>query len=381
MDKRWADVASKRNTNGVERDLDALADRLRRALAEFQPDLAGAPLEPLADTGLAHDHIRLAGRGLLARIPKQSQMGLAASDNLRYQAACFERASASGHMPGLHAVLPPSADLARGALIVEEIVGRAARLPDDLPAIATALAAMHLLPLPAPVARPPLRDAADPLLDLINEISAQAAFLPRAALAPASLAAITAELAGLVASGRRGSRPPKTLISFDAHPGNFIVTPTGKAVLVDLEKARYGYPPLDLAHATLYTSTTWDVATYAELTPAQVGDFYGTWSAVMGARAGDWQDWLVDLRRGMWLWSVTWCAKWRVLSDGQSQAAADGEDWSASKSEAALIEHVRGRVECYLSPAIVHQVQDELATLDRLLTASGRFSDQTTGPR
>ena len=37
----------------------------------------------------------------------------------------------------------------------------------------------------------------------------------------------------------------------------------GCAVLVDLEKCRYSYAQPDLAHATRYTSTTWDAASSA----------------------------------------------------------------------------------------------------------------------
>src|SRR5690606_29626754 len=82
----------------------SLADDLHTALREMRSPWSEAPLEPLPDLGLAHAHVRLAGSGVLARIPKQSQMGLAAADNLAYQAACFERAAASGHAPRLHGV-------------------------------------------------------------------------------------------------------------------------------------------------------------------------------------------------------------------------------------------------------------------------------------
>ncbi|MDT8344221.1 MAG: hypothetical protein RQ752_07280, partial [Thermohalobaculum sp.] len=124
---------------------------------------ADADLEPMPDKGLAHDHVRLAGRGIVARLPKQSQMGLGAAANLAYQAACYTRASASGHAPRLIATLAPGAALPRGGLLVEEIAGHPARLPGDLPAIATALGRIHALPLPPAPARPPLADPADPL--------------------------------------------------------------------------------------------------------------------------------------------------------------------------------------------------------------------------
>ncbi|MEQ9639459.1 MAG: phosphotransferase [Alphaproteobacteria bacterium] len=339
-------------------DRASLPERLSRAL---RTDIA---LDMLPDTGLAHDHVRLVGTGRLARVPKQSQMQLAAADNLAYQAACFTRASASGHAPTLFEVLAPSDELPRGALIVEEIVGRQARLPEDLAAIATALARIHALPLPPEAERAPLLDAAAPLDALRAEVGEQAAYLDAADLSAEARAGIEAERAMLADADPAPA--PRRLISFDAHPGNFLVRGDGSAVLVDLEKARYSLPPLDLAHATLYTSTTWDVATDAELSVEQVAGAYADWAVALGADAGSYRDWLLPLRRAMWLWSVTWCAKWRVLSAREAKAAADGEDWSAARSEDALIAHVRGRVDCYLDAATVALVRDEFGRLDAL---------------
>ena len=340
----------------------SLAEALRVALREVRSPWADAPLEPLPDLGLAHAHVRMAGSGMLARIPKQSQMALAAADNLAYQAACFHRASAGGHAPRLHGVVPPSAALPRGALLVEEIVGRPARLPQDLAAIAQALAAIHSLPLPAPAARAPLLDPPDPLALLRGEIEAQAQHLDAAGLAPAARATIESQRRALDQLCARPERPPKRLIAFDAHPGNFIVRADGRAVLVDLEKARYSLPPLDLAHATLYTSTTWDAASHAVLTIGEVRAFHRHWQSQC-ADAEGWSGWLVPLRSAMWLWSVSWCAKWRVLSAQAARAGGDGEDWSAQRSEAALVAHVRGCVDDYLSVEGVNRVAGELAAL------------------
>ena len=80
-------------------------------------------------------------------MPKQSQVGLLPDAHLAYEAACFERAQAGGRSPRLHGTLPPSPALPHGALLVDEIVGRPARLPADLPALVEALAALHRLPL------------------------------------------------------------------------------------------------------------------------------------------------------------------------------------------------------------------------------------------
>jgi thiamine kinase-like enzyme len=319
----------------------------------------------LPDKGLAHDHVRLEGTGLLARVPKQSQMGLAAEDNLAYQKACFERAAAGGYTPDLHGVLPPSVDLPRGALLVEEIVGRSARLPHDLPALAHSLASLHALPLPGPAERPPLRADGDPLQALLEEIRQQAVCWPQADVHDDVTRCLQAELADLAALCARPGRPDVTLVAFDAHPGNFIVRPDGRAMLVDLEKCRYSYPGLDLAHATLYSSTTWDIDGRCTLSTDEVAGFYRQWAGGVGPTVVQTASgWHLPLRRAMWLWSLTWCAKWRVLSQQAARGDGDGEDWSAQRSEDRLVAHVRERVDHYLDPDVVRGVLrgfDELA--------------------
>ena len=349
----------------------ALLAHLGQALVHAHSPLVGVALQPLADKGLAHHHVRLVGSGLLARVPKQSQMGLGAADNLAYEAACYQRAAASGHVPRFAGTLPPGADLPRGALLVEEIIGRHARLPEDLPAIAEAFAALHRLPLPAAHERAPLIDAADPLAALRDEIAAQAAYLDPAALLPGVRTLVDGALAQFSQLCDQAPRPPRRLIAFDGHPGNFLIRSDGRAILVDLEKARYSHPPLDLAHATLYTSTTWDLDSAAELTPAQVLAFYEAWQrgGDMASIGGDPALWFVPLRAAMWLWSVTWCAKWRVLSPRQAHRSTRGEDWSAEHSSDALVAHVRDRVDCYLAAPAVERVLHEL---DVLRVAFGR---------
>ena len=345
--------------------LDALCAGLRVALAANPATaaLAGAPMTPLRDKGLAHDHIRLGTTGWLARVPKQSQMDLPAAANLAYQAACFRRAASGGHVPRLLAVLPPAWGLSHGALVVEEIAGRPASLPGDLSAIAHALASIHALPHPAITA--PLMAPADPLAAMRDEVAAQGIFLAEARLDRATRAQVERELSALWALCGAPARPATCMISFDAHPGNFLVRADGTAVLVDLEKGRYGAPSLDLAHATLYTSTTWDMESRAVLTVAEIAAFHAAWAAVPGVP--DAAAWHGALRRTMWLWAVTWCAKWRVLSVAPRRDGADGEDWSAEGSDDALILHVRERVDHYLSPEIVVRSLDEFADLDRLL--------------
>ena len=346
-----------------------LPDRLRAALQAVDHRWRDVPLEPLRDKGLAHHHVRLVGAGALARVPKQSQLGLSAAANLAYQRACFECASVSGCTPQYLGFLPVSVDLPRGALLVQEVVGRSALLPADLPGIAGSLAALHTLALPLASARAPLLNAVDPLAALADEIGEQAAHVPAVSLDRSVALTLDRELGRLRRLCSATARPERRFIAFDAHPGNFIVDAQDRAVLVDLEKCRYSYPGLDLAHATLYTSTTWDVDTSASLTVRELLEFYAAWSAATGPLGTGAQAWHVPLRRAMWLWSISWCVKWRALSGLPAMANADGEDWAAERSDTALIAHVRDRVDHYLSPGIVGQLLDEFDALERAFCA------------
>jgi hypothetical protein len=129
-------------------------------------------------------------------------------------------------------------------------------------------------------------------------------------------------------------------------------------------------PGLDLAHATLYTSTTWDIDGRCALSPAEVAGFYRAWAACVGeAKALSAMRWHLPLRRGMWLWSLTWCAKWRVLSRQAARSGGDGEDWSVQRSEDRLVAHVRERVDHYLDPDVVHRVRQGFEELAEALAA------------
>lgn len=348
----------------------ALAAALSR-LPGFE-HVTAADLSPLPTTGLAHDHIRIArlgadGVGKLLRVPRQSQLALAAKQNLDYQAACFARMEASGHTPKLYGVIDPAPEIPMGALVVEEIRGETVTLPEGLAQVATALAAIHALPVPPADRRAPLKDPADPIAATLEEVLTQGRNLssPHAPISEWGRKAIEAEITAVRDIAARLQVPEKRLISFDAHPGNFIVeADSGRAVLVDLEKGRYGGVGFDLAHATLYTSTTWDVATYSELTVDQVAGFYAAWlQAVPADLATVLKPWLLPMRRIMWLWSVTWCSKWAVESRDDLVAdkheAASAEDWSADNTDRALIDHVAGRVRCYLSDEVIQRVRAE----------------------
>jgi thiamine kinase-like enzyme len=164
-----------------------------------------------------------------------------------------------------------------------------------------------------------------------------------------------------------GKPQPVTLVATDTHPGNYVLRADGRAFIVDLEKALYGAPAIDLAHCTLYTSTTWDVESGVEISPADVAGFY---SHYLGAVPADLADrlapWLMPLRRMTWLRSTTWSAKWRVQSRKErveaKHAAPATEDWSAENRDAALIAHVEGRTRDYLSAEVVERIRAEWRT-------------------
>ena len=340
---------------------------LARALAQL-PEFAAvgpAELEPIDSGGIAHEHIRILGTGAILRVPRLSQFGLPPSENLAYQAASFERAHASGRTPRLIASLAPGPGLPYGALVVEEIVGRGVTLPDDLPAIAEALARIHALPLPAPAARPPLRDHRDPMAATLAVILAQAEHLHDARLRRDALAAIAEEIgwarqfAGEIAGGIVQAAQPVTLVATDAHPGNFRIDSSGRAVLVDLEKMLYGAPAIDLAHATLYTSTTWEREVAAVLSIEQIARFYGAYLAEISAGlAAAIRPWLLPMRRITWLRTLTWMVRWRAVSAARADDPALGP-WSRDRLPAARVAHMLARIDDFTDPATIARIRAE----------------------
>ena len=334
--------------------------KLRDAIASHA-DVSLDALRILPTTGLAHDHIIVEGTDWLLRVPRQSQMQLDAAHNLNYQATCFERMSDSGHTPVCHARIEPSVDIPMGALLVDYIEGQPLQPPGDMHMVAKTLAAIHALPLIPAEQRAPLIDQKDPMSATLEEVLGQAQFIPSANLSSETVKLINREIKAAQDSIANLPLSPVALVSFDAHPGNFIVNKDNRAYLVDLEKGRYSGAGFDLAHASLYTSTTWDLASYSVLSTDEIKSFYDAWlEAMPPSLAEQWQPFLMPMRRLMWLWSITWCAKWLVESNQDLKLSkhkvSDTEDWSTENTDDALITHVRGRVEQYLKPEIIERV-------------------------
>ena len=77
---------------------------------------------------------------------------------------------------------------------------------------------------------------------------------------------------------------PLTVALADTHPGNFIVDQDGIAWFVDLEKVHVGSPAIDLAHATLATSTLWHPDVGKVLSRDEVQRFYTLYLEKVGRR-------------------------------------------------------------------------------------------------
>ena len=228
-----------------------------------------------------------------------------------------------------------------GALLVEEIIGRPPRLSEDFPAIANALAAIHALPS---------EPTGNPIAATVQVIERQAAFFDRAGLHPETLAHLNAEL-DWVHTLPTSPAPPITMVGTDTHPGNFLIDAEGKAWFVDLEKATDGLPAIDLAHATLYTSTTWDPDVAAVLTPDETADFYETWSsAAPPAVVESTRPWFTPTRRLTWLRTLSWMARWKVEGIASHGTAIDP----------VVIAYVEARIADFFDPATMARVRSSL---------------------
>ncbi|MCR9071078.1 MAG: aminoglycoside phosphotransferase family protein [Alphaproteobacteria bacterium] len=287
--------------------------------------LLGVAVESLADrpiAGRVHLHWPLQG-GLLVRAPRLSHLGLSPRRNLIYAAQAFRRMAPSGAVPRLHRVLRVSPALPWGALVVDDVVGRPPRLPDDLPALGEALAAIHRLPLPD--RRAPFVDPAEPLSYLLS-VAREQLDPVRDRLPRGALRILTEEMdwaAGLIADSP--GRPSPSLVAADTHPGNFRIGDDGRAVLLDVERPVYDSAGVDLAHASLPTSLSWDSTVSGGAGNADIVAFHRAWrAAVPNALADAVRPWVLPYRRLIWLRTTSWACAWAARND-LSTALASGD--------------------------------------------------------
>jgi len=315
--------------------------------------------EALPATGTAHGHVRLRG-GRLARIAYAHEGDASAAGRLHAQAAAFRHLEPAGRTPRLHEVIEPRAGLPGGALIVDFIEGRAPRLPDELGLMADTLARLHALPLPP--ASAPIPRQVNPLLETLEGIELNAMrFLDKAVPDAGARAEIADELhamRGLVPMlGRKVQ--PLTVALADTHPGNFIVDRASVAWFVDLEKVHVGSPAIDLAHATLPTSTLWHPDVGKRLTGGQVQAFYASYLARIGAeKAEALRPWLVPMRRLTWLRTTLFMARWRVETRSPRDPSNPSQ-WSDAGLDAGMKTHIDSRIDECFSPDTIRAIRAE----------------------
>lgn len=337
-------------------DLAALLAALRTRPAFAH--LTEGDLAPLAATGTAHGHVRIVptigGRRLLARVAYAHPGDPAAPARLHRQAAAFRHVAPSGVTPRLVDLVEPSAHLPGGALIVDAIDGRAPRLPREMTAIAETLATLHRLPAPAASSLLPRQD--NPFLATLAVVEHHAArFLDHAvpeARARAELGEELGELRGMgLALGKRAQ--PVGLALGDTHPGNFIVDQAGKAWFVDLEKVHTGSAAIDLAHASLPTSTRWGPGEDCELGAEELKLFHSHYLSSIDRRvAAALKPWLLPMRRLTWLRGLVFFCRWRVQTRAPRDPA-DPEQWSDAGMDPAMKAHLDARIDaCFRADAI-----------------------------
>jgi aminoglycoside phosphotransferase (APT) family kinase protein len=308
---------------------------------------------PLPATGTAHGHVRLVD-GRLARVAYTHEGDASAAGRLQTQAFAFRHLEPAGRTPRLHEVIAPRAGLPGGALVVDFIDGRAPALPGELDLMADTLARIHALPVPP--ASAPLPRQANPFLDTLEGIELNARrFLDKAVPDSEVRAEIAEELRAMrEMASTLGRRPqPLAVALADTHPGNFIVDRVGIAWFVDLEKVHVGSPAIDLAHATLPTSTMWHPDVGTVLTRGEVQDFYDSYCARVGAeRTAALAPWLVPMRRLTWLRTTLFMARWRVETLSP-RAPSNPAQWSDAGLDARMKAHIDARIdECFRSDTI-----------------------------
>jgi aminoglycoside phosphotransferase len=273
---------------------------------------------------------------------------------LHRQAAAFRHVAPANVTPDLVDIIEPTDGLPGGVLIVDAIDGRPPRLPDEMTLIADTLAALHALPLPAEGSPLPRQD--NPFLATMEVIEHHAArFLDRAvpeARARAEIAEELRELRGMaLALGRRPQ--PLALALGDTHPGNFLVDATGKAWFVDLEKVHAGSAAIDLAHASLPTSTRWTEGSDRALDAAELRVFHNRYLARIGAGpVAALRPWIVPMRRLTWLRTMVYFCRWRVQTRAPRDPA-DPEQWSDAGMAPEMKAHIERRIgDCFKADAI-----------------------------
>ena len=341
---------------------------LHRALSKYDifSHLEKDDLKVATTKGLVHDHVLLRSDNfsdyqMVVRIPRLSQFGLEPKENLKYQAACFSAASPSNHTPKLILVVEPSANLPMGALVVEHIKGKNIVLPSDLNGMAECFARVHSLQTPETPDHSELLYHIDPIRGVVNTINEQSKFINEATSDPEVQKILREEVewASDFANQNSNLHPPHRLCLTDTHPGNFLVDASGKVFFVDLEKALYGSPAIDLGHATILTSTLWDFDIQVELSRNDIINFYQAYLDFLPVNLkNEIRPWLMPMRRLAWIRSTTWSCKWstRKQDSGEIEEGLRGQ----------IQNHIVKRLASFVDLKTINSVRSEWIGENRL---------------
>jgi aminoglycoside phosphotransferase (APT) family kinase protein len=152
---------------------------------------------------------------------------------------------------------------------------------------------------------------------------------------------------------------PLAVALADTHPGNFIVDRTGIAWFVDLEKVHVGSPAIDLAHATLATSTVWHPDVGKVLSRAETQGFYDLYLEKVGKKqAASLQPWLAPMRRLTWLRTTLFMARWRVQTRSLHDPA-DPTQWSDAGLAPAMKAHLDARIDQCFRRETIQSIRSE----------------------
>ena len=230
----------------------------------------------------------------------------------------------------------------------------------DLAAMAETLARIHALPMPPPGS--PIPRQTNPFLETLQAIQLNTRnFLGAAVEDPQARAEIADELWAMreAAATLDLDDQPLSVALADTHPGNFIVDRAGIARFVDLEKVHVGSAAIDLAHATLRTSTLWDPRVGKELAPADVVGFYEAYLARRGEAVADaLRPWLEPMRRLTWLRTTLFMARWRVQTR-QPRNPRDPSQWSDAGLDPATRAHIDARIDYCFSRDAIRAIRSE----------------------
>ena len=347
---------------------EAQIESLHKALSKYAvfSYLEKDDLNVVTTKGLVHDHVLLKSDNhsdyqMVVRVPRLSQFGLEPRENLKYQAACFSAASPSNHTPKLILVVEPSANLPMGALVVEHIKGKNIVLPSDLNGMAECFARVHSLQTPETPDQSELIYHIDPIRGVVKTINEQSKFISEATSDPEVQKILREEVewAGDFANQNSNLHPPPRLCLTDTHPGNFLVDASGKVLFVDLEKALYGSPAIDLGHATILTSTLWDFDIQVELSRNDIINFYQAYLDFLPVNLeNEIRPWLMPMRRLAWIRSTTWSCKWaaRKQGSGEIEAGLRGQ----------IQNHIAKRLASFVDLRTINLVRSEWIGKNRL---------------